>query len=54
MSNFIEDYLDSPTAAILSARERSYDLSWASDIDEDMIYDSLASGDFKLLQSIIL
>ena len=36
MNSFIEDYLQSPTSAIASARERSKDLSWASDIDEEI------------------
>ena len=54
MNSFIEDYINGPTAAIASARERSQNLAGATDIDEDMIYDTLGSGQFKLLQSIIL
>lgn len=53
MNSFIEDYLQSPTSAIASARERSKDLSWASDIDEEMIYETLSSGQFRLYEAII-
>ena len=53
MNSFIEDYLQSPSAAIASAQERSRSLSWASDIDDDMIYDALASGQFKLYETVI-
>ena len=53
MNSFIEDYLQSPTSAIASARERSKDLSWASDIDEEMVYETLSSGQFRLYEAII-
>ena len=53
MNSFIEDYLQSPSSAIASARESSKCLSWASDVDEEMIYDTLSSGQFRLYESII-
>lgn len=53
MNSFIEDYLQSPSSAIASARERSKCLSWASDVDEEMIYDTLSSGQFRLYEAII-
>ena len=53
MKAFIEDYLHCPTSAITTAQQLSQNLAWASDIDEDMIYDTLASGEFRLLQSIM-
>ena len=53
MNSFIEDYLQSPASAIASARERSKDLSWASDIDEEMVYETLSSGQFRLYEAII-
>ena len=53
MNAFIEDYLQCPTSAIAAAQQLSQNLAWASDIDEDMIYDTLASGEFRLLQSIM-
>ena len=53
MNNFIEDYLQCPTSAIASAQERSRNLPWSSDIDEEKIYDSLASGQFRLYEAMI-
>ena len=53
MNAFIEDYLQCPTSAIATAQQLSQNLAWASDIDEDMIYDTLAAGEFRLLQSIM-
>lgn len=54
MNSFIEDYLNSPSAAIASAAERSRNLFWTSDIDDDMVYDALASGEFRLYEAMIL
>ena len=53
MNSFIEDYLTSPTSAIASAQELSRNLSWADEIDDDMIYDALASGQFRLYEAMI-
>ncbi len=53
MNSFIEDYLNNPTTAIASAQERSQNLSWVSEIDDDMIYDALASGQFRLYEAMI-
>jgi hypothetical protein len=53
MKAFIEDYLHCPTSAITTAQQLSQNLAWASDIDEDMIYDTLASGEFRLYEEII-
>lgn len=53
MNSFIEDYLQNPTSATASAQERSKGLSWASDIDDEMIYETLASGHFRLYEAII-
>ncbi len=53
MNSFIEDYLNNPTAAVASAQERSNTLSWASEIDDDMIYDALAFGQFRLYEAMI-
>ena len=53
MNSFIEDYLNSPSAAIASATESSRNLSWASEIDDNMIYDALASGEFRLYEAMI-
>lgn len=53
MNAFIEDYLQCPASAIATAQQLSQNLAWASDIDDNMIYDVLASGEFRLLQSIM-
>ena len=53
MTTFIEDYLENPSSAFASAFERSHNLSWASEIDEDMIYDELSSGQFRLYEAMI-
>lgn len=53
MSNFIEDYLINPAAAIASAVEASADLAWAEDIDDDIIYSQIASPEFRMYQAII-
>lgn len=53
MNSFIEDYLQSPASAIASAQERSRNLSWTSGIDDEMIYDALASGEFRLYETMI-
>lgn len=53
MNAFIEDYLQCPTSAIAAAQQLSQNLAWASDIDEDMIYETLASGEFRLYEEMI-
>ena len=50
MKTFIEDYLLDPSQAIANAR--SID-SWSDSIDDDMIYEQLASGEFKLYEEIV-
>lgn len=52
MSNFIEDYLQNPSLAILNARERA-DRRFADiDIDDELVYDQLASPEFRLYEEI--
>ena len=53
MNSFIEDYLDDPTSAIASAVNRSNDLSWTNEVDENQVYDALASGQFRLYVTMI-
>ena len=53
MNTFIEDYLHCPTSAITTAQQLSQNLAWASDIDEDIIYETLASGEFRLYEEMI-
>ena len=52
-ASFIEDYLQCPTSAISAAQQLSQNLAWASDIDEEMIYETLASGEFRLYEEMI-
>lgn len=53
MSTFIEDYLNNPNAALAAALERSKSLAWTSEIDDEMVYDALASGQFRLYEAMI-
>lgn len=52
MCTFIEDYLSSPSAAI--ARAMNEQKNRFNDIDENMIYQQLASPEFRLYEDIIL
>ena len=52
MCTFIEDYLNSPSAAI--ARAMNEQQNRYNDIDENMIYQQLASPEFRLYEEIIL
>lgn len=52
MCTFIEDYLNSPSAAI--ARAMNGQKNRFNDIDEDLIYQQLASPEFRLYEEIIL
>lgn len=50
MSNFIEDYLQNPSLAILKARESA---SGRFDhISNEMVYDQLSSPEYNLYQEI--
>ena len=51
MRNFIEDYLVNPSLAIETAQKTS--MAWADDVDEEMIWQQLASSEFKLYEEII-
>jgi hypothetical protein len=51
MRNFIEDYLVNPSLAIETAQKTP--MVWADDVDEEMIWQQLASSEFKLYEEII-
>lgn len=51
MNTFIEDYLVDPSQAIATV---SASLNLMDNIDEDIIYDQLASPEFRLYEEIIL
>ena len=52
MCTFIEDYLNSPSAAI--ARAMNEQKNRFNDIDEDLIYQQLATPEFLLYQEIVI
>ena len=53
MGTFIEEYLQDPSRAISSALEQLNGTNRFEQIDDDSIYDQLASGEFKLYEEII-
>lgn len=52
MSNFIEDYLVNPSFAVAEAKSRP--MSWAEEVDEEMIYSQIASPQFRLYESVVM
>ena len=52
MCTFIEDYLNSPSAAI--ARAINEQKNRFDDIDEEQIYQQLATPEFRLYQEMVL
>ena len=53
MGTFIEEYLQDPLRAISSALEQLNGTNRFEQIDDNSIYDQLASGEFKLYEEII-
>lgn len=54
MGTFIEDYLMDPHRAISSALEQLNRTNWQKQIDNDAIYAELATGEFRLYETMIL
>ena len=54
MKSFIEDYLQDPGQAIADAVSASKSLGWSDNIDEDLIYAQIASGEFRLYEDIVI
>ena len=54
MSNFIEDYLQNPSQAISSARERAESRFKFDSFDEEMIYKEMASPEFHLYEDMVM
>lgn len=52
MSTFIEDYLSNPSLAIAEAKNRP--MSWADEVDEDLIYSQISSPQFRLYEAVIM
>lgn len=53
MRNFIEDYLNNPASAIASVCNSANDKEWCNDIDEELVYRQLSSGEFRLYEEMI-
>ena len=53
-SNFIEDYLQNPSLAISSARERAGRKSGFDSFDEQQIYNEIASPEFHLYEAMVM
>ena len=54
MGTFIEEYLQDPSMAISSALEQLAKTNRLEQVDDDSIYNELATGEFKLYEEIIL
>lgn len=52
MCTFIEDYLNCPSAAIAKAMNEQKNRF--NDIDENQIYQQLASPEFRLYEDVVL
>ena len=54
MGTFIEEYLKDPSLAISSVLEQLAETNRFEQVDDDSIYNELATGEFKLYEEIIL
>ena len=54
MKTFIEDYLQNPTEAISSALDRLNKTNKFEQIDDDIIYAQLNTGQFRLYEEMVL
>lgn len=53
MRNFIEDYLNDPSGAVSAAVNESSFVNFGKDFDEDLIYEQISSGEFRLYEEIL-
>lgn len=53
MKSFIELYLKNPTMAIAEAKQSVEEESWFDVVDDNAIYEQLASPEFRLYEQII-
>ena len=53
MKSFIEAYLENPTMAIAEAKQSVEEKSWFDAVDDNVIYEQLASPEFCLYEQII-
>lgn len=54
MGTFIEEYLQDPSRAISSALQKLSETNRFEQVDDELIYQELASGEFRLYEEIIL
>lgn len=54
MGTFIEDYLQNPAEAISSALDRLNKTNKFEQIDDDIIYAQLGTGQFRLYEEMVL
>ena len=54
MGTFIEEYLHDPSRAISSALQQLNKTNRFEQVDEDLIYSQLATGEFRLYEAMIL
>ena len=54
MSNFIEDYLQNPSQAISTARERADRKFRFDSFDQQQIYNEIASPEFHLYEARVM
>ena len=54
MGTFIEEYLQDPSRAISSALEQLTKTNKFDQVDDESIYQELATGEFRLYEEIIL
>lgn len=53
MRSFIEDYLQHSASAVNNAINESERLSWTEGIEEELIYEQIASPEFRLYEAMI-
>lgn len=51
MRNFIKDYLQNPSEAIISLHNQADD--WSQHIDEDAVYAAISTPEFRLYEEMI-
>ena len=54
MGTFIEEYLQDPSRAISSALKQLTETNRFEQVDDELIYQELATGEFRLYEEIIL
>lgn len=54
MRTFIEDYLNDPASALSNAIKCADSITWDIDIDENHIYEEIASPEFRLYEEVVM